>query len=200
MMSRTRGRPKGATEGALKQRIVDVAAAEFARAGYDGARIETIARRAGCNRAMIYFYFKGKSALFEAALDKVADDRISQMQAQPGSLAEGLIYWFRQNLADPQRIRLVMQEALADRAGGAAPARRAAYLDRQLLVVRAFQAKGLLRADLDARHLLTLFLAITSFPACFPKIAGAALDAGDEGAFAAQWESCLGEIALLLGP
>lgn len=55
--------------------------------------------------------------------------------------------------------------------------------------MRAFQAAGLLRADLDPRHLLTLFLAVTSFPACFPKVAGAALGAeGDEAAMRLRWE------------
>jgi TetR/AcrR family transcriptional regulator len=199
-LCKPRGRPKGAAGGALKARIVAAAAAEFARAGYEGARIEAIARRAGCNRAMIYFYFDGKRGLFEAALNAVADQRAAQIGAQPGTLADGLIYWFRQNLADPERVRLVMQEALADLPADAQPAHRSAYLDQQLGSIRAFQAAGLLRADLDPRHLLTLFLALTSFPACFPKVAGAALAAGgDEGALRARWEDCLREVAALLG-
>jgi TetR/AcrR family transcriptional regulator len=194
-----RGRPKGAAEGALKARLVAAAAAEFARAGYEGARIEAIARKAGCNRAMVYFYFAGKRGLFEAALNAVADERTAQIEGQPRTLADGLIYWFRQNLADPERIRLVMQEALADLPADTQPTHRRAYLDRQLGTVQAFQAAGLLRADLDPRHLLTLFLAVTSFPACFPKVADAALGAaGDEAALRARWEDCLREVAALL--
>jgi AcrR family transcriptional regulator len=194
-----RGRPKGAAEGALKARIVAAAGAEFARAGYEGARLETIARKAGCNRAMIYFYFDGKRGLFEAALNAVADQRTAQIEGQPRTLADGLIYWFRQNLADPERIRLVMQEALADLPADTQPPRRRAYLEQQLATVRAFQVAGLLRADFDPRHLLTLFLAVTSFPACFPKVAETALGAeGDEAALRARWEDCLRDLAALL--
>lgn len=198
-LCKPRGRPKGAAGGALKARIVAAAAAEFARAGYEGARIEAIARKAGCNRAMIYFYFDGKRGLFEAALNAAADQRTAQMEGQPGTLADGLIYWFRRNLADPERIRLVMQEALADLPSNAQPSHRRAYLDQQLGTVRAFQAAGLLRADLDPRHLLTLFLAVTSFPACFPKVADAALGAGgDEAAMRMRWEEGLRDLAALL--
>ena len=196
-----RGRPQGAAEGALKARIVAAAASEFARAGYEGARIEAIAGKAGCNRAMIYFYFDGKRGLFEAALNAAADQRTAQIEGQPETLGDGLIYWFRRNLADPERIRLVMQEALADLPADARPTHRRAYLDQQLGVVRAFQGAGLLRADLDPRHLLTLFLAVTSFPACFPKVAGAALGVeGDEAALRRTWEDGLRDLAALLGP
>src|SRR5687767_837029 len=99
-MTRKRGRPKRDGSGELKAQIVDAAMEEFAEAGYRGARIEAIARRAGCNRAMIYFYFDGKQRLFRAALDEVFKRRTAQMAAQPASLAEGLIYWFRQIHSD----------------------------------------------------------------------------------------------------
>lgn len=195
-----RGRPKGAAEGALKARIAAAAVAEFARAGYEGARIEAIARKAGCNRAMIYFYFNGKRGLFEAALNAVADQRTAQIEGQPPTLADGLIYWFRQNLADPERIRLVMQEALAALPADAQPTHRRPYLDQQLGTIRAFQAAGLLRADLDPRHLLTMILAVTSFLACFPRVAAPALDAEGDAELRAKAEALLREMAQLLSP
>lgn len=199
-MTAKRGRPKGAAQGALKRRIGAAAAAEFAKAGYDGARIEAIARRAGCNRAMIYFYFSGKKGLFEAALDDVAEQRTGQMDAQPQSLAEGLIYWFRQNMAEPHRIRLVMQEALAPPLSSARAEGRRHYLERQLDVVRSFQRAGLLRSDVDARQLLTLFLAVTSFPASFPNVAAVSLAARDVPDMVERWSAGLTAVAELLSP
>lgn len=199
-MSRKRGRPKGAAEGEMKSRIVGAAADEFARVGYVGARIERIAEAAGCNRSLIYFYFGNKAGLFEAALDEAAEHRENAMAAQPSTLAEGLTYWFGQNMAEPRRIRLIMQEALAPPLPGALPERRRHYLARQLGVVKAFQAGGLLRSDLEPEHLLTLFLAVTSFPACFPKVATVSLGAADEREMAAKWSDGIAALAALLEP
>ena len=196
-MPRKRGRPKGLPEGEMKKRILRAAASEFARVGYSGARMERVAEVAGCNRALVYFYFRDKPRLFRAALDEAAEHREEQMAAQPASLAEGLIYWFRRNLAEPQRIRLIMQEALAPPLPEE-PERRSAYMAKQLDVVRGFQAAGLLRRDLDPRHLLTMFLALTSFPACFPKVAAVSLDAADERELIDQWSRCLSALASVL--
>lgn len=199
-MTRKPGRPKGNRNGELKARIIAAAMEEFAGAGYDGARIEAIARRAGCNRAMIYFYFNGKKRLFEAALDDVAERRMAQMDAQPQSLAEGLIYWVRQIHGEPVWTRLVMQEALSDAPAGPSPTGREIYLNRQLEVVREFQAKGLLRADLDARHLLALFVAVTTFAASFPTVAAISLGAEDEQDMLTKWCAAIEELATLLKP
>ena len=40
----------------------------FVEKGYDGARMQQIADRAGANKAMIYYYFNSKDALFEAII------------------------------------------------------------------------------------------------------------------------------------
>src|SRR3712207_9153008 len=88
-MPRQRGRPRDLPEGEMRRRIVEAAADEFARVGFDGAGIERIARAAGCNRALVYFYFADKAALFEGALDEAAERREEQMAAQPQSLSGG---------------------------------------------------------------------------------------------------------------
>src|SRR5688572_28363211 len=170
IMSRARGRPAGTDAGLMRKRIVEAAAEEFAKSGFTGARIENVAREAGCNRALVYFYFKDKAGLFQAALDAGAEERTKQMAAQPQSLAEALTYWFRRNLADPRRLRLVMQEALSPETLPSQPSGRAAYLEQHLAAVKAFQARGLLRGDVEPRHLLTAILALTSFPAVFLRV------------------------------
>ena len=45
-------------------RILEAATAEFAARGYDGARIEAIGRRAGVNKALLYYYFPSKGELY----------------------------------------------------------------------------------------------------------------------------------------
>ncbi len=55
-----------------RNRILDAAVQEFSSSGLAGARTERIAEAAGVNKALLYYYFKGKDALYEAALESVA--------------------------------------------------------------------------------------------------------------------------------
>jgi AcrR family transcriptional regulator len=59
--------------GARPEEILDAALDEFTERGFDAARMEDVARRAGISKAGIYLYFPGKTALLEALiLAKVA--------------------------------------------------------------------------------------------------------------------------------
>lgn len=49
--------------------ILQAAAQEFARYGIAGARTDAIARAAGVNKALLYYYFKDKETLYGAAID-----------------------------------------------------------------------------------------------------------------------------------
>jgi len=51
--------------------ILRAAVAEFAEHGIAGARTDAIARAARVNKALLYYYFKDKDALYEAVLDHV---------------------------------------------------------------------------------------------------------------------------------
>jgi TetR/AcrR family transcriptional regulator len=55
-----------------RQRILDAAAREFAAKGLAGARTEAIAAAAGVNKALLYYYFASKDALYQAALEDIA--------------------------------------------------------------------------------------------------------------------------------
>ncbi len=50
----------------MRDRIKQAAAEVFAERGFDGARMQEIADCAGANKAMIYYYFDSKEALFTA--------------------------------------------------------------------------------------------------------------------------------------
>ncbi len=49
--------------------ILQAAAREFAEFGVAGARTDTIAREAGVNKALLYYYFQDKETLYSAVLD-----------------------------------------------------------------------------------------------------------------------------------
>jgi AcrR family transcriptional regulator len=62
-------------------RILDAATAEFAHHGLGGARVDRIAKRAGANKRMLYYYFGSKEALFLAALEgSYADIRSAEQE------------------------------------------------------------------------------------------------------------------------
>jgi TetR/AcrR family transcriptional regulator len=75
MATRKPSRGSARTNGAgrdperTRRRILDAATVEFARHGLGGARIDRIARRAGANKRMLYYYFGDKDGLFLAALE-----------------------------------------------------------------------------------------------------------------------------------
>lgn len=49
-------------------RILDAATEEFGRVGFSGAKVEAIARRAGVNKAGLYYHVGNKEKLYEAVL------------------------------------------------------------------------------------------------------------------------------------
>lgn len=50
--------------------ILNAAIAEFTSKGLSGARIDRIAKRAGVNKRMIYYYFRNKEGLYIAVLEE----------------------------------------------------------------------------------------------------------------------------------
>lgn len=51
-----------------RDRILDAASAVFAERGFEGARVDDIASRAGVNKAMLYYHVGDKTALYSAVL------------------------------------------------------------------------------------------------------------------------------------
>jgi TetR/AcrR family transcriptional regulator len=61
-------RPKRAAVAGSRERVFAAAAAEFAARGYAGANMDRIARAARLNKAMIYYHFENKAALYREIL------------------------------------------------------------------------------------------------------------------------------------
>lgn len=53
-----------------RARILRAAETVFAEKGFDGARVDEIARVAGVTKALIYYYFKGKEELLQELLSR----------------------------------------------------------------------------------------------------------------------------------
>lgn len=62
-------------------RILTAAAAEFAARGYAGARVDRIARRARVNKAMLYYHFGSKQAIYRTLLRQVFAGAAAKLNA-----------------------------------------------------------------------------------------------------------------------
>jgi TetR/AcrR family transcriptional regulator len=61
------------------RRIMDAAMEVFAESGYEGARIDEIARRAGVNKAMVYYRIGDKKTLYEEVIHDVFGDTVERI-------------------------------------------------------------------------------------------------------------------------
>ena len=89
-MPRTRS---SADAPGTRQRLLTAAAAEFAARGFAGASVDRIARAARVNKAMIYYHFTSKAALYREILRDMfaaVDVRVHATLASPAAPAEKL--------------------------------------------------------------------------------------------------------------
>ena len=157
--------------------ILDVATREFARAGYDGARVDEIAAQTRTTKRMIYYYFGGKEQLFTAVLERAygvireAEQELDVDHLDPVAAVRRLAeLTFDHHERHPDFIRLVSIENIHDAAHIASSEMLASIGSPALDVIRRIleegQHTGLFRADVDA---VDLHAMISSF--CFFRVA-----------------------------
>ncbi len=124
----TRGRPEASRAAILK-----AAVGEFAEHGIAGARTDAIARAAHVNKALLYYYFKDKDALYEAVLDQVFSGLRAQVTPVLDSdlpprqkMLEYLGTYFDSIAANPRFPRVVQGEWVRSGAKGSAAMQRVA--------------------------------------------------------------------------
>jgi TetR/AcrR family transcriptional regulator len=66
-------------DGETKSLILDAAVMEFGESGFHGARIDSIAKRSGINKAMIYYHFKGKNELYAAIIERLFEEILGKV-------------------------------------------------------------------------------------------------------------------------
>jgi len=90
--------------------ILAAALETFVERGYEGARLEDIARRAGCTKGTIFLYYESKEELFKAVIRDVmlpllrdSEQAIEQHEGSSRELLEKLLR-FRWERATAQRL------------------------------------------------------------------------------------------------
>ena len=104
---------------ATRAAILDAARAEFAESGLGGGRIEAIAERAACNKAMLYHYFGSKDALFTAVLEhnyaliRAAEAELDLARLDPlDAIRRFVEFSFDYVATNPEFIKLLNEENL----------------------------------------------------------------------------------------
>lgn len=102
---------------ATRARILNAASKEFAKKGLKGTRIDAIAKRARCNKALIYHYFGNKEALFSTVLERnyeairSAERQLDLAHREPVAAMQELIgFSFDYVSAHPEFISLINDE------------------------------------------------------------------------------------------
>lgn len=98
------------------ERLLDAAAEEFAAKGLAGARVDSIARTAGANKQLVYYYFDSKLGLWSASLRHVLE-KVTTRRAPwraPTALRRRMVEDARRMAAPRMTLwrRMVMWEAL----------------------------------------------------------------------------------------
>jgi TetR/AcrR family transcriptional regulator len=87
------GRPKATDAGRTRQLILNAAETEFATVGPAGARMDSIAERAGVTKALVHHYFENKDHLYEIVINRVLEQQrktISELDLEKLPVEEAL--------------------------------------------------------------------------------------------------------------
>ena len=159
--ARCRGGADRVGHGLVRQRdsrglIASAAKSEFAEYGYAGARVERIARRAGVNKQLVFYYFGSKAGLYEAVMEGAAGEAVQRVARGPAP--EHAVEQFRQTYAEmfdslaqrPDLTRLIVLDALgATRLSGASRRALTHFLGLVRQVIAEGQGHGYFRDEVD---------------------------------------------------
>ncbi|GAA3635817.1 TetR family transcriptional regulator [Lentzea roselyniae] len=140
---------------ATKAKLLEAALAEFAKHGIAGARVDRIAAKAGCNKAMIYAYFGSKEDLFDEVLRIQIARVIEAVPITPDDLPGYAGRLFDVYQQQPELLSLAGYHRLENGFEAIGKAEGDAHTEKVAAVAEA-QRAGRLPVDFDAEELLSL--------------------------------------------
>src|SRR5947207_1724576 len=180
-------------------RIIAAARDEFAQHGFEGARVDQIAQRAGVNKQLLFYYFHSKRGLFNAVLTRGAAE-LEQALASLAVAGDGpldriagaLAAQFDFLAAHPELVTLLTQAGRSD-ARPFAPA-----IKRLVILLAEGQGRGQVRDDVDphlaaaqALVLMVAYLGLESLIAASAPALGS-----DEPALSRRWKDAAVRLVL----
>jgi AcrR family transcriptional regulator len=154
--------------------ILAAARDEFAEFGLGGARMDRIAKRAGLNKRLIYYYFQDKEALFEAVLEQAyrdirqAEQQLKLLELGPAEALRRLVeFTWHYYLAHPEFLTL-LNSANLHKARHLHESKRARELNSPLIemlekILERGRREGTFRGDIDPLQLYISIAGLSYF-------------------------------------
>jgi AcrR family transcriptional regulator len=154
--------------------VLAAAVREFTERGYEGARVDNIARRAGVNKRMLYHYFGNKQALYVAVLEstytaiRTAEHGLHLTDRDPVEAMTDLVqFTWRYYLAHPEFLSLLNTENLHRAKFLKRSARifelNSPLIERISVLLKHGVEQGVFRDDLDALKVYVSIAALGFF-------------------------------------
>lgn len=155
-----------------QEKLLEAATVEFSEYGFEGARVELIVKKSGCNIRMAYHYFQSKKGLYQASLERVYAHLREQEKAllltdlQPLEAVEKLVvFTFDYMAVNPQFMALVLNE---NKMGGHTLNASKATIEGAIPFIEMIEAalregsrQGAIRPGLDAKDLYLTILSLS---------------------------------------
>lgn len=157
----------------MQQTIIDAALHEFSNKGFDGARVDEIALKAGINKNVLYHHFGSKDGLFVAVLKytyqniraKQQDLQLRTVEPEAG-MRRLVVFTGRIWIQYPEFQRLLMSENLIGGRHAEALADVSEMYNPLMETIRDLLSRGCetgaFREDID---IIDLYISITSLTA-----------------------------------
>ncbi|MDD2344568.1 MAG: TetR family transcriptional regulator [Bacteroidales bacterium] len=157
-----------------EQKIIEAAADIFEEKGFEGARMQQIADKAGINKALLHYYFRSKDLLFEKVFLNIASKIFLKFFKSfniEGSIFENIetflqlhqdllyenrklpIFFFNEITRNPDLIRKLMLKLEVS--------------NSFQLILKQFEKEkrdGIIRHDVEVSHLLVNIISLSVFP------------------------------------
>jgi TetR/AcrR family transcriptional regulator len=184
-----------------KRRILDAARREFGMKGFDGARVNAIARGARVNKGLIFYYFQTKEELFRV----LSEQRIASTVPTHGEPVDWPLFLFAQEEETLDWVRYFLWEGLtfdSDKPDALHQGKLRSTSFRQVVEeVRRQQSVGALPRGLDANQLTFFLYVLGVYPYLLPQMAYLITgDAPNQIDFRAGYEKFIRDLAKLLAP
>jgi len=200
-MTASARRPRGESR---RKEILEAALQEFSLRGIEAVNVEDVAKRVGCNKSLVYYYFESKDKLGEAVMDEM----ITYTQALWADLrshsfadwARTTTEWSRSHPQDPW-VRLMVHEGLTDVGHAIREVERTRSLGEAARTVVRAQGRGEVDSDLDPEFVALLVLFLSLGPAVAPHLVRMMTGSSPgERAFHDRYAVFVDELIRRLGP
>ncbi|GEO26901.1 HTH-type transcriptional repressor [Alicyclobacillus acidoterrestris] len=145
-----------------KRQLLEAALKEFSEYGLAGSRIDRIAERAGCSAGLVYTYFGSKDGLFDAVLNEIVHQTVTNIPITPEDLPEYAGKLFDAHEQHPDVARVVMWHRLERGGDGQQIPGGGDAARHKIDVIRSAQEAGKLPSHFDAEQLMLLIQSIAS--------------------------------------